>query len=150
MNDILQMLQDCDLETIKEIAMSCDKIIDQNYEDDVNKKYAENQKLVGKCYREKLDDDNERFYKVISIKSNNMFRVSCLCFNKKIDPEFSNFYRINGSTNDNQGYIIVDTIDIDDPMVVDLIGYEEITKEEYNQQMIDYVRRLQNYDWSVV
>ena len=147
-NNIKKILDECDYDTIEEISSYCNNIKRINREKELNDKYAENAKLVGKCYRRKMLGYN-KFYKVVSIKSNNSARVSCLTFSEYPSAEFCSSLHF-GYSHPNEGSIDFDGVYISDPMVKDIIKWDEISEELYNKYLDEYIAALKTFNWEDV
>lgn len=147
-NNIKKILDECDYDTIEEISSYCNNIKRINREKELNNKYAENAKLVGKCYRRKMLGYN-KFYKVVSIKSNNAYRISCLTFSEYPSAEFCSSLHF-GCSHPNEGSIDFDGVYISDPMVKDIIKWDEISEELYNKYLDEYIAALKTFNWEDV
>ena len=143
-NNIKKILDECYYDTIEEISSYCNNIKRINREKELNDKYAENAKLVGKCYRK-----NNTFYKVVSVKSNNEYRISCLTFDEHPSAEFRKLLQL-GWSHPNEGAIEFDGIYLSDPMVKDIINWDEISEESYNKYLDEYIASLKSFNWEDV
>lgn len=147
-NNIKKILDECDYDTIEEISSYCNNIKRINREKELNDKYAENAKLVGKCYRRNMLGYNT-FYKVVSVKSNNVYRISCLTFDEHPSAEFSKLLQL-GWSHPNEGAIEFDGVYLSDPMVKDIIKWDEISEELYNKYLDEYIAALKTFNWEDV
>lgn len=110
----------------------------------------ENAVLVGKCFRIKNISEASKFpdmyhyFKVISNRASNQFRVSVLTFKEyptywfdyqthRFAPEAGDY--INGS-------FVFSGIKINSILASTLSGMEEIPEKEFNKKMLEYTERL--------
>ena len=147
-SSIEEMLRKCDSDTIEEISNYCNIVKHKNRDKRLNDEYAENAKLIGKCYRRKMLGYN-KFYKVVSVKSNNSARVSCLTFSEYPSAEFCSSLHF-GWSHPNEGSIDFDGVYISDPMVNDLVKWDEISEELYNKYLDEYIAALKTFNWEDV
>jgi hypothetical protein len=83
-----------------------------------------------------------RYYKVISERANNEYRVSCLIFD-----EYPWYWFDEGVVYYHMGDFDFRGINTDSIMINKLEGYEEIPEEEYNLAMHNYVQELCDLKW---
>lgn len=136
------------------------KMIEDQLEFDANKtlqeEVAKHEYVVGKCYRRKVKPDcgmfpeMYRYYKVISPRAENVYRVSCLTFDEKPWYWFRyNSTRFEHSSDHYEGYFEFDGIYVEDIMFHLLTDgtLEEISGEEYINACFRYCEILLNLDW---
>lgn len=144
-NKITDLLDSCDFETLLEISQYCDDYFDHRRKEEQDKKYAENRKYFGKCYE--LDTKNgRRFYKVISVKGDNQFRVSCLVFDEKPSAKFSPAF----SKIDFDGIYVEDIMIKNTFMNITIENMTEISEGEWRYALQRYTNRLIEFDWSQI
>lgn len=155
MDGILKQLKNCDEKTIKEVSRYCENFFYNQRREKQDKKYADNQKYVGKCYELKTKN-GKRYYKVVSVKGNNQFRVSCLVFDEKPTAKFSPLLQRAIPHHNNEGRIDFDGIYIEDVMIkktfmcISIEDMTEITEGEWRYALQRYIDQLINFDWSTV
>lgn len=115
-----------------------------------------NDALVGKCYRQVLEyADNTsastvhmKYYKVVSSRSDNQFRVTCLIFDDI--PTYSFLYQNDRLWRVGSyflGNFDMNTIECDSVMITDLVKYEEISIGEYNAALDSYIDKLKKLEF---
>lgn len=155
MDNIFVQLTNCDEETLKKISRYCDEYFRKKTVKEQDNKYIENQKYVGNCYELKTKN-GKRYYKVVSVKSNNQFRVSCLVFDEKPTAKFSQLLQKAILHHDNEGSIDFDGIYIEDVMIkktfmcISIEDMTEITEDEWRYALQRYIDQLIAFDWSKV
>lgn len=154
-NKIMELLDTCDDESLKEISRFCDRYFNCKRKEKQDEKYNKNQRYVGKCYE--LDTKNgKKFYKVISVKGDNQFRVSCLVFDEKPSVKFSPAFSKAHSFHENEGHIDFDGIYVEDIMIkntfmnITIENMTEISEGEWRYALQRYTNRLIEFDWSQI
>ena len=105
----------------------------------------QNQKYIGKCYKEKK---YEKYIYVLSSKSSNEYRMECICF--ELPVKFFEQHRLTKMFNPDNAFSNIDfeSIYIEDyPLLCNgvLHSLEEISKEEYFSKMDEYVQELKAF-----
>ena len=155
MDGILKQLKNCDEKTIKEVSRYCDEYFYNQRKEKQDEKYADNQQYVGKCY-ELNTKKGKRYYKVISIKGSNQFRVSCLVFDEKPSAKFSPSISKIHLYHENEGLIDFESIDVESVMIkktfmcVSIEDMTEISEGEWRYALQRYIDQLMDFDWSKV
>lgn len=130
---------------------------ERDHIDEVVKKKIDSYKyLIGKCYKTRKDN-MWLYYKVISNRSNEITKVSCLIFAEHPRYYFChNNWQLFSPEDKYEGYFEFDGIYIDDVMFEatsnqtcicrDLI---DISKEEYNTAFKNYCNELMELTWEI-
>ena len=154
-NNIFVELTNCDEKTLKKISQYCDNYFREKTTREQDEKYVKNSKYVGKCYV--LNTKNgKRFYKVISVKSNNQFRISCLVFDENPSAKFHPLFQKAIPHHDNEGTIHFEGIYVEDIMIkktfmcVAIEDMTEISEGEWRYALQRYINQLIDFDWSRV
>lgn len=105
----------------------------------------QNQKYIGKCYKEKK---HEKYIYVLSSKSSNEYRMECICF--ELPVKFFEQHKLTKMFNPDNAFSNIDfeSIYIEDyPLLCNgvLHSLEEISKEEYFSKMDEYVQELKAF-----
>lgn len=105
----------------------------------------QNQKYIGKCYKEKK---HEKYIYVLSSKSSNEYRMECICF--ELPVKFFEQHKLTKMFNPDNTFSNIDfeSIYIEDyPLLCNgvLHSLEEISKEEYFSKMDEYVQELKEF-----
>lgn len=105
----------------------------------------QNQKYIGKCYKEKK---HEKYIYVLSSKSSNEYRMECICF--ELPVKFFEQHKLTKMFNPDNAFSNIDfeSIYIEDyPLLCNgvLHSLEEISKEEYFSKMDEYFQELKEF-----
>lgn len=105
----------------------------------------QNQKYIGKCYKEKK---HEKYIYVLSSKSSNEYRMECICF--ELPVKFFEQHKLTKMFNPDNAFSNIDfeSIYIENyPLLCNgvLHSLEEISKEEYFSKMDEYVQELKEF-----
>ena len=148
MEDIFATLDKCDYGTMKKVSQYCEKYFEERKIKKLEEKYEKNKALVGRCFVRR----EQKFFKVVSIKSNNEYRVTCLVFKKDPEADFISKWDMNSSYHHpNAGRIDFYGVYTDDILIKDLLeGCTEIDEEEYNSQLHKYIDKLIDFNWEDV
>lgn len=112
-------------------------------------KFESHKNLIGKCFK-----NNDKYFKVISIRADNDSRISCLEFDEHPSYYFTKTFQRAFWHCDYEGYFDFDGIYVDDEILgkvygnaPGLVDWEEITEEEYKVAFKNYCEELLEMDW---
>lgn len=100
----------------------------------------QNKSLVGKHF---TDKDRKYFIKVVSERATSAHRVTCIIFPKHPTYNFKNNAHMMFFAGDFYlGKFELTSMKVEEVMAEDIKHLKEITKEEYNQAMVQYTNEL--------
>ena len=113
---------------------------------------AKHDNLVGKCFKtRKTNNDMWKYYKIISSRATNEHWVSALAFDEC--PTYYFDFHLSKMIDVRNGYFghyVCEGIYITEMFVKSLNNlFYEISLEEYNAAMTEYINRLQAMKWPV-
>ena len=113
------------------------------------REFESHKNLIGKCFK-----NNGKYYKVVSIRADNSYRISCLEFDEHPSYYFTKTSQRAFWHCDYEGYFDFEGIYIDDEIIgkvhgnaPGLVDWEEITEEEYRAALKNYCEELLEIDW---
>ena len=151
LTDIAELYKKYDI-SYSDIEKSLQREIRKEQHNRIIKESEKNLNLLGKCFKRKtkpeIFPEVTRYYKVISIQSKNEVRVECLVFDN--EPKYYFDYQSSMVGNPGDYYLgsfYFDSIWTEDEMASSIRHMEEISLEEYNQAMRDYIDKLIALPW---
>ena len=144
------------------IKNAIDNLARKERHNEIINKTRENLDLVGKCYKLYMGHsrfpDMYKYYKVLSIQSENEYRVECLTFYEHPTYWFDTKLSIIGVPgNGYLGNFELYTVEVESIMAKDLRNkeyswnhsrkFEEISLEEYNVALRKHYEELINAEW---
>lgn len=123
-------------------------------ETEMAKKVKANEHLVGKCFCKTVEPRHsmfpvmKRFYKVVSNRSENEYRVECLVFDEHPTYWFKyQAHKIGFSGDFYLGSFEFEAFRTESKMAKDFARMNEISEEEFNEHAREYLNELLETKW---
>ena len=125
----------------------------ENEDEEIKKIVESHENLVGKCFVtttiQTLFPIMKRYIKVISARSENPYRVECLCFEEHPTYWFDyQSHKMRFAGDYYLGTFEFDSIVVDSLMADVVMKMDPISTEEYNNAMRQYIEELTEMKWS--
>lgn len=147
-NEISNLQKD---DVLKVLAALNDREIQQS-EEKIIERMSENKQYVGRCYyketKPNLFPKMNQYYKIISARGRNEYRIPVLTFYEHPTYWFEyESHRVHMPGDYYLGKYEFDSIEVDDVLRSDLSLFTEISNEEYNAAMDNYIKELKEMEW---
>lgn len=150
MKIIKKFLEDNNL-SLRDLQLYVEFETYKNYNEQLRDALKKNSEYVGKCFQQEVEPFHKlfpkikRFYKVLSERSSNEYRVACLIFDQHIHYWFeTNYHKVKQVGDYILGEFSFNPIWTDSIMVKDLKTFKEISIEEYNEGLKSLTNELIN------
>ena len=145
MSDLFQQFEEWCNEHNTQPEHIRDMMIDkckQEQEQEIISRYESHRHLIGNYYYH-----DHAYYKVISIKANNEYRVSCLVFYENPSYNFTPLLHKARTYSDYEGTMCLDCIYVDDFLVSIIEGWQQISETEYRIAYEHFFNTLYGLEW---
>lgn len=148
---LFNLMEECNI-TFEEAY----ELMKEFYINDVNSKIKEsikeNEKYLGKYFKipTHIHCSDNKYLKVISATSVNVYNVECLFFDEHPTYWFDYQNSKSGTTGDYcLGAFDFDSVTVKSFHIKDLEQFQEITKEEFDNALRNYIEELIELEWKV-
>lgn len=140
--------------SVKDIVLEVKHKEKVHNETEMAEKVKANEQLVGKCFYKTIEPRHsmfpamKRFYKVISNRSENEYRVECLVFDEHPTYWFKyQAHKIGFSGDFYLGSFEFEAFRTESKMAKDFVNITEISEEEFNEHAREYLNELLETKW---